>query len=109
MRLFQLSEGDDMASEQTKSWTRTGLLDDGSEMKNGEDDETNGEEDVSQHGDNATKAADEELRREGVGYRTGIACSHLSTTGGFYTKSTAGAENEEASWKEKEILKERKG
>ena len=39
----------------------------------------------------------------------GIACSHLSTTGDFYTKLTAGAENEEASWKGKEILKERRG
>ena len=85
------------------------MLDDGSEMKNGGDDELNGEEDVSRHGDDVTKAADEELRREGMGYRMGIACSHLSTTGGFYTKSTAGAENEEASWKGKEILKERRG
>ena len=86
-----------------------GSLDDSSEMKNGEDDEINGEEDVSRHGSDVTKAADEELRREGVDYCTGIACSHLSTTGGFYTKSTAGAENEEASWKGKEILKERRG
>ena len=55
------------------------------------------------------KAADEELRREGVGYRMGITCSHLSTTGGLYIKLTARAENEEASWKGKEIPKERKG
>ena len=86
-----------------------GSLDDGSETKDGGDDELNGEEDVSRHGDDVTKAADEELRREGMGYRTGIACSHLSTTGGFYTKSTARAENEEASWRGKEILKERRG
>ena len=86
MRLFQLSEGDDTASEQTKSWTRTGSLDDSSETKNSGDNELNGEEDVSRHSDDITKAADEELRREGMGYRTGTACSHLSTTGGFYTK-----------------------
>ena len=85
------------------------MLDDGSKTKNGGDNELNGEEDVSRHGDDVTKAADEELRREGVGYRTGIACSHLSTTGSFYTKSSAGAESEEASWKGKEIPKERKG
>ena len=47
MRLFRPSEGDGTASERTKSWTRTGSLDDGSETKNGEDDELNGEEDVS--------------------------------------------------------------
>ena len=81
-------------------------LDDGSETKNSENDEINGEEDVSQHGDDTTKAADEEWRREGVGYCTGIACFHLSTTGGFYTKSTARAENKEASRKGKEIPKE---
>ena len=98
-----------MVSERTKSWTRMGSLDDSSEMKNSGDDELNGKKDISRHGNNITKAADEELRIEGVGYRTGIACSHLSTTGGFYTKSTAGAENEEASWKGKEILKERRG
>ena len=44
-----------------------GSLDDGSKTKNSEDDEINSEEDVSQHGDDATKAADEELRREGSG------------------------------------------
>ena len=109
MRLFRPSEGDDTVSERTKSWTRTGSLDDSSKTKNGEDDEINGKEDVSQHSDDVTKTADEELRREGMGYRTGITCSHLSTTGGFYTKSTARAENKEASWKEKEILKERRG
>ena len=92
-----------------RRWTKTGLLDDGSETINDKDDEINDEEDVSQHGDDATKTADEEQRREGVGYHTGIACFHLSTTGGFYTKSTAGAENEEASWKGKEIPKEREG
>ena len=43
MRLFRPSKGDDMASERTKSWTRTGLLDDGSETKNGGDDELNGD------------------------------------------------------------------
>ena len=36
---------------------RTGSLDNGSETKNGE-------EDVSRHGNDVTKAADEELRRE---------------------------------------------
>ena len=46
MRLFRPSEGDDTASEQTKSWTRTGLLDDSSKTKNGGDDELNGKEDV---------------------------------------------------------------
>ena len=86
MRLFRPSEGDDMASERTKSWARTGSLDNSSQMKNGKDKELNGEEDVSRHSNDITKAADEELRREGMGYRTGTACSHLSTTGGFYTK-----------------------
>ena len=109
MRLFRPSKGDDTVSERTKSWMRMGSLDNGSKTKNGEDDEINGEEDVSRHGDDVTKAAEEELRREGMGYCTGIACSHLSTTGGFYIKSTAGAENKEASWKGKEILKERRG
>ena len=90
-----------------RSWTKTGSLDNSSETKNSEDNELNGKEDISRHSDNTTKAADEELRREGVGYRMGFACFHLSTTGGFYTKSTAGAENKEASWKGKEILKER--
>ena len=84
-------------------------LDNGSKTKNGGDDELNGEEDVSRHGNDTTKTAVEELRREGMGYRMGITCFHLSTTGGFYTKSAAGAENEEASWKGKEILKERRG
>ena len=64
MRLFRPSEGDGTASERTKSWTRTRSLDDGSETKNGEDDELNGEEDISRHGDDVTKAADAELRRE---------------------------------------------
>ena len=64
MRLFRPSEGDGTASERTKSWTRTGSLDDGSGTKNGEDDELNDEEDVSRHGDDATKTAVEELRRE---------------------------------------------
>ena len=43
---------------------RTGSLDDGSETKNGKDDELNSKEDVSRHGDDVTKAADKELRRE---------------------------------------------
>ena len=64
MRLFRPSEGDDTVSEQTKSWTRTGSLDDSSKTKNSEDDKLNGKEDVSRHGDDVTKAADEELRRE---------------------------------------------
>ena len=42
-----------------------GSLDDSSETKDGGDDELNGEEDVSRHGDDVTKAADEERRREG--------------------------------------------
>ena len=42
----------------------TRSLDDGSETKNGENDEINGKEDISRHSDNATKAADEEQRRE---------------------------------------------
>ena len=58
MRLFRPSEGDNTASEQTKSWTRTGSLDDGSKTKNSRDDELNGEEDISRHGDDITKAAD---------------------------------------------------
>ena len=40
------------------------LTDNDSETKNGEDNEINGEEDVSRHGNDATKTADEEWRRE---------------------------------------------
>ena len=65
MRLFRPSEDNDTASERTKSWTRMGSLDDSSEMKNSGDDELNGKKDISRHGNNITKAADEELRRVG--------------------------------------------
>ena len=40
------------------------LLGNGSETKNGKNDEINSEEDVSRHSDNTTKAADKEWRRE---------------------------------------------
>ena len=41
-----------------------GLLDNGSKTKNGEDNEINGEEDISRHSNDTTKTADEEWRRE---------------------------------------------
>ena len=51
-----------------------GLLDNGSEMKNDEDDDINNLEDVSWHGNDAMKAADERQRRK----RWAIAQESLS-------------------------------